>query len=910
MFMPAGYPPVVVTSLIIEQQINNVYMQADRRIKKMALLLILSIMMYPGSPVHGQLMPLPLYWKWKLGDDPRWSGPSFRDESWEKRPVGRIQSAPGYKDQVYAWYRIRVVIPSSLKASSSKMEGLKLQLGRIDDADQTFFNGKPIGQTGSFPPQYESRWDQDRIYTIPWKSILWDQENLIAVRVFSQDAEGIGLYQGPYGFGPFDWKDFVSAIYSTVPGKNDSFSTAIQVTNRGARPFRGKLICRLKDPDNRQLYYWEKHIALPAGPASSVKLQSPSFGSRRQPLVKIDYTLSEDGSLPKQRHDLIYITDPDIRIGVEGPREPVIKYRIADKYMPLPFERQLLRGYLGNRLGLNLEERLLKIDEAGIMSGYLERPGNHPWIGEHAGKFLESACNTWKYNQDARLKSQMDRIAYVLIASQLPGGYLGTYQPQDYWTSWDVWSHKYNLYGLLAYYSATGYQPALEACRKIGNLMVATFGNQPGKRNIILAGEHMGMAATSILDPMLDLYRYTGEKKYLDFCYYLISAWEQKQGPRIISTLMRSGRVNEVANAKAYEMLSNLVGLLKFYRVTGDTHFLDPVLAAWKDIISKRLYITGTASSMEYFQDDQVLPASEKDHIGEGCVTTTWIQLNYGLLAAFGDPKYLEEIERSLYNHLLGAENPQTGCVSYYTPLMDRKPYSCEITCCTSSVPRGIAMIPYFNIGTVDGIPSLMLYEPAYYRDLSVVTGKGRSRFSMEVGSGLIETGHNTLRIKIPQPDSFALGLRVPSWCDSFVATIADSLYRGKPGSYLVIKRLWNDGDAIDLSCKIPLQMISGGRSYPGQTAFQRGPQVLALDSGLSSLASGSRLPASLSGQANHDSSMVDLPANWIGHQVYGIALPDPHDPAAFRPLLLVPFADAGQRGDGVRVWIPWSKTP
>src|SRR6185437_11063484 len=71
------------------------------------------------------------------------------------------------------------------------------------------------------------------------------------------------------------------------------------------------------------------------------------------------------------------------------------------------------------------------------------------------------------------------------------------------WTGWDVWSHKYNLYGLLAYYTTTGYQPALEACKRIGNLLCETFGNKPGQRDIILAGEHVGMAATSVLDPMV-----------------------------------------------------------------------------------------------------------------------------------------------------------------------------------------------------------------------------------------------------------------------------------------------------------------------------------------------------------------------------------------------------------------------
>ena len=106
-----------------------------------------------------------------------------------------------------------------------------------------------------------------------------------------------------------------------------------------------------------------------------------------------------------------------------------------------------------------------------------------------------------------------------------------------------------------------------------------------------------------------------------------------------------------------------------------------------------------------------------QDNMGEGCVTTTWIQLNQNLFAITGDIKYLNQLEKSVYNHLLGAENPQTGCVSYYTPLMSKKPYTCYITCCQSSVPRGIALVPNFTFGNINNIPTVLFYEPAVYKE-------------------------------------------------------------------------------------------------------------------------------------------------------------------------------------------------
>ena len=606
-------------------------------------------------------------------------------------------------------------------------------------------------------------------------------------------------------------------------------------------------------------------------------------------------------------HDAAMFNQVDIKVADEP--KPVITNKIKDVFIPVPFQDQVLQGYIGTRYTQNLEERLLKIDENGIMSGYLHRPGNHPWIGEHVGKYLEAACNVWRNTHDTALKKQMDRMMYELIHSQLKNGYLGTYTPDNYWTSWDVWSHKYNLYGLLAYYTTTGYQPALEACKRIGNLLCDTFGTKPGQRDIILAGEHVGMAATSVLDPMVELYKYTGDKKYLDFCYYILSAWEQKDGPKIISTLLSIGRVNKVANGKAYEMLSNLVGLTKLYRVTGDPKLLQPVLNAWQDIVTNRLYVTGTTSSFEHFQDDNVLPGTVKDDMGEGCVTVTWIQLNQSLLDITGSLKYEEQIEKSIYNQLLGAENPESGCISYYTPLMGRKPYSCDITCCTSSVPRGIAMIPYFTFGNVKNVPTLLLYGPAAYKDKFITADKKNINLAVKIESSFPEEGNTIITVNPSTVALFPFALRVPSWCNSFIAEVGGKEYRGSANQYLTINRVWTPGDIIKVSFAIPIQILAGGKSYPGQVAFQRGPQVLAFDSSLNiDIVKKYQFGLNQKLTVEKPTSISDpdlLPVQWIGKQAYRVAIADSKPDNEKEQLTLVPFADASQTGGAIKVWMP-----
>src|SRR2546423_5846283 len=196
--------------------------------------------------------------------------------------------------------------------------------------------------------------------------------------------------------------------------------------------------------------------------------------------------------------------------------EPIVPNKIADKYTSAYY--QDIEGLLGYRMNVNLEKRLLQIDSAILLSGFRKRPGSQTWIGEHVGKFLFSSANTYKYSNDPRIKQLMDAMAKEFISCQLPDGYLGTYLPKDYWTDWDVWAHKYAIIGLLNYYSVTGNAPALEAAKKAADLLCRTFGDEEGKRDIITAGHHAGLAPGSVLEPMVDLYRYTADKKYLQFC--------------------------------------------------------------------------------------------------------------------------------------------------------------------------------------------------------------------------------------------------------------------------------------------------------------------------------------------------------------------------------------------------------
>lgn len=867
--------------------------------KKTGLFLLLCLF---HQTMLAQSINLPKEGKFKFGDNPKWANPAFNDGDWDIQQLGKSFR----KDSSYAWYRIKILIPSSMKTTGGK--GLKLNLGKIDDADQTYFNGKLIGAMGTFPPDYSTQWDKSRIYTIPEENIQWDKENVIAVRIYNL-VGGMGMWTGDpyYTIEPIGWVDEVSVkqVYSDDAG--NGFISAFTLSNKTDNPFNGTIKYWVSNKDKTKILFTEtKPVVLNGKKGAESVVTFPVFKSGKENVFQVGYQINDNNSNLFLKKEQLYIATNNLTIPVLKEVKPLVKNKVRNNFNAIPFQNQKFTGYLGTRFTQNLEQRLLKVDEDGLLGSYLTRPGIHAWQGEHVGKYLETACNVWKLTHNPALKKQMDRMMFTLINTQLEDGYLGTYTPDQYWTSWDVWSHKYNLHGLLAYYSTTGYKPALESCKKMGDLLCRTFGKNAGQRDIILAGEHIGMAATSVLDAMVELYKYTADKKYLDFCYYILDAWEQDNGPHVISAILKTGRVTDVGNRKAYEMLSNYVGLVKLYQITGNAKFLKAVELAWQDVKDKRLYITGSTSEHEHFQEDDYLPAATTNNMGEGCVTTTWVQLNQNLFDITGDIKYLNQLEKSVYNHLLGAENPQTGCVSYYTPLMGAKPYTCNITCCQSSIPRGIALVPNFTFGNVKNIPSFLFYEPSVYKENITTSDKKNIVVTFKIEGSFPENGNVTLTVETSKAANFPLALRVPLWCKNFVAKVGNKEYKGTPNEFVTINKTWNPGEKISISFDMPVQIISGGKNYPTQIAFQHGPQILAFDRSLNSdtisdLISNARENITI-GKVNPATEFKGLPKKWIGKQAYSIDILNKKE-----KLYLVPFAEASQTEGDMRVWLPLS---
>ena len=570
--------------------------------------------------------------------------------------------------------------------------------------------------------------------------------------------------------------------------------------------------------------------------------------------------------------------------------KPAVEAKVNIMFEPANLRDTQYNGWIAERMQINVEKRLLTLDLDMILEPFENRPGKQWWSGEHIGKYLHAATYAWWFTGDDRLMKRMDRAVKRLIDSQLPNGYLGTYKEDDQFGQgdglgwdfpvWDVWTHKYNLIGLLTYYEATEYESALEASMRAADLMYSLYVVQ--NRSLRLASAHMGMAATSVLEPIAMLYRLTGEPRYLKFCNRIVDAWEDESDPEtwmyddgchLLNSLLEHGNVYKTANRKAYEMLSNLVGLLEFYRLNPDERFFIACKKAWADIVSKRLYITGTASYHEQFTPNHRLPSGQA--LGEGCVTVTWLQLTRHLLELTGESQYADELERTIYNALPAAQSPLTGEVTYFSPLIGKKHYNGHdekmdpaISCCSSSIPRGLAMIPTFASGTLNGKPTLLQYIPGKH-----VLNLAQQTVTLNVTGDYPQTGDFEIEVEIDEAIQFPIILRVPTWAKKFEATIDGTTYTPKDSRMIEIERNWSSGDKIEVTIPLEIRRVTDGDKTTESIAFVRGPQVLATDTAVN--AEGS-IPKS----------------DWWGETIYTeIAKQNGAD----KEFKLVTFADAGQ---------------
>ncbi len=205
------------------------------------------------------------------------------------------------------------------------------------------------------------------------------------------------------------------------------------------------------------------------------------------------------------------------------------------------------------------------------------------------------------------------------------------------------------------------------------------------------------MSATVLLDPAVELYFATGEARYLELAERVL---QQANGNRELALLTRAlagTDVSAIATGKAYQLAWNMVGLAKLHKATGHPDYREAVELVWHSIRAHHLTLGGGPWGGVGHRSREVFnPAGVFSPYGyvETCSSLAWIQLNRELLAITGEARYAEEIERTAYNDLLGAQAPNGEDWCYYVFPNGRRVHTTYWRCCKSSGAMALEELP------------------------------------------------------------------------------------------------------------------------------------------------------------------------------------------------------------------------
>lgn len=477
----------------------------------------------------------------------------------------------------------------------------------------------------------------------------------------------------------------------------------------------------------------------------------------------------------------------------------------------------------------------------------------YPFDDSDVYKVIEGASYTLSVQYDAKLDGYIDSLVEKIAAAQEPDGYLYTARTIDpehphKWSGRERWSQEevlsHELYDLghlyeasVAHYQATGKRSLLNVSLKNAELLCTTFG--PGKRRIYSGHQIVEMG-------LVKLYRVTGDQRYLLLAKFLLDC----RGPGGDVYNQAHLRVVDQREAVGHAVRGTYMysGIADVAALTGDAAYLTAIDAIWENVASRKLYLTGGIGARhegEAFGDAFELP--NLTAYNETCAAVGNAFWNHRLFLLHADAKYIDVLERTLYNGLVSGVSLEGKLFFYPNPLASIGDYQRSpwfgVACCPGNITRFIASVPgymyaqkedavYVNLFATSTAKINVAAQPVQFAQQTEYPWDGRVRITVD-----------------PQrPQRFRVYMRIPGWARG--EAVPSGLYRfleeagGEPISlrvnhrgvplqlekgYVVLSREWRQGDTIDLNLPMPIQRVvaaSEVEADSGRVALQRGPIV------------------------------------------------------------------------------------
>lgn len=537
---------------------------------------------------------------------------------------------------------------------------------------------------------------------------------------------------------------------------------------------------------------------------------------------------------------------------------------INNRYSYLPAGAAQYSGAADRYVKFTMEHQLMNADTWAAFVRVFRADSDvetGAWRCEYWGKMMRGAVLTYMVNKDEALYRVLEDTVLDLLSAQREDGRFSTYPADSQLFGWDMWGRKYVLTGMLHFVCICRSEELksriLAALCRHADAILESVGEEEGKVAITETSTFWGgVNSCSILEPMVDLYTFTGEKRYLDFARYILSTGGCKGGNLIALALTGEVMPYQYPEVKAYETMSFFEGALAYYQVTGERDYLTATQRFVEAVAETDITVIGCSGcTHELFDHSSVRQVMYSDGImQETCVTVTWMRLVARLHLLTGAAKYLDRLEHSAFNALYGSVNihmNQQMCsfdrgrrkmyveglpFDSYSPLYNGRrgvgvggyqafSFGGYYGCCACIAAAGIALVPLCAALQGDNELSLNLYM------------SGRINFAAPSGQTVMLTATTTYpkaldytaRVSLAQPEAFSVRLRVPVFCENVCISVNGERVGAAPeDGYVSLRRVWRNGDELSVAADFSLRTLS----IEGRTAFMYGPLTLARDEG------------------------------------------------------------------------------
>ena len=495
----------------------------------------------------------------------------------------------------------------------------------------------------------------------------------------------------------------------------------------------------------------------------------------------------------------------------------------------------------------------------GLIKG--EHKGDFSFDDTDPYKIIEGASYSLAVKYDKKLDAYLDSVINLIRAAQEPDGYLTTCvtnkctRLSGWWGNarWEkINSHElYNcghLYeAAVAHFQATGKRTLLDVALKNADLICTVFGPNEGQIHRPSGHPIVEMA-------LAKLYKTTGKKKYLDLAKYFVEETGRgTDGHRLSEYSQDHMPILKQKEIKGHAVRAGYLysGVADVAALTNDTAYFQALNRIWDNMASKKLYITGGVGSRA--QGEGFGPNYELNNhtaYAETCAAIANVYWNQRMFLATGDAKYVDVLERALYNGVISGVSLSGDKFFYDNPLESMGQHERQAwfgcACCPGNITRFVASVPMYMYAVQGNTIFVNLYAQS--------NGKvktNNNEISLSQKTQYPWDGKTTIIVKPLKSEKLTINLRIPGWAEN--QPVPTDLYKftekaltayeirvngkvvktSQNKGYASIDRIWKNGDVIEVNLPMTVRRIQAHENVKddkGKLAFERGPIVYCLE--------------------------------------------------------------------------------